>query len=59
MILKEIASWIEGKIPSTGFADGRTKKLYSKYVLRETALTGSVAMARPIVKESGVCIDGA
>ena len=55
VILKEIETWIEANVPPTGYisliADGRAKELYAKYGFVETALSDSVAMARPIVKE--------
>lgn len=58
MILNEIESWIEGKVLPTGYisfiADGQAKELYANYGFGETALTGSVAMAKHIIKESGV-----
>ena len=58
MILKEIETWIAANVPPTGYisliADGRAKDLYAQYGFVETSLSNSVAMARPVVKESDV-----
>lgn len=55
MLLREIENWINTNVPPTGYvslvADGMAKELYAKFGFRETILTGSVGMAREIVKE--------